>query len=321
MPLGRLYDKDYRFKLSGHATFPLRHGWLKKAFDAVAEQERRDTKRSVFLADDAIARFGVGRNMVGSMRYWATATGIITEDGCETTPFGRTLFGKKGFDPYMEDPATSWLVHWKLCSDPANTTWFWAFNHYSRLNFDRSALVRGIQHLVKEHPGARASQSTIKNDVVCFVRTYAEQPFSLKTGPEDTLDSPLAELGLVRSVGNRDEFRFVRGPKSTLRAGVVAFAVHEFWSARSSSRKNSGAKTLSFEALAHEPGSPGRVFALDENALMDHLSEIEETSYGAYRWSETTGLRQLICVRQIESEVAFGFFARGAERAQRRTAA
>ena len=49
----------------GHETFPLRYGWLKKAFDAVAEEEATGNERSVFLAADAIARFGVGRNMVG----------------------------------------------------------------------------------------------------------------------------------------------------------------------------------------------------------------------------------------------------------------
>ena len=92
MQRGRLYEKDYQLKLSGHETFPLRYGWLKKAFDAVAEEESRSSKRSVFLADDAIARFGVGRNMVGSMRHWATAVGVIADDGGKTTRLGRFLF-------------------------------------------------------------------------------------------------------------------------------------------------------------------------------------------------------------------------------------
>ena len=36
MQRGRDYTKtDYRPKLSGHETFPLRYGWLKKALDAV----------------------------------------------------------------------------------------------------------------------------------------------------------------------------------------------------------------------------------------------------------------------------------------------
>ena len=102
---------------------------------------------------------------------------------------------------------------------------------------------------------------------------------------------------------------------------MVAFAVHEFWSGRSAVRPVSTARTLSFEALAHEPGSPGRVFALDENALADLLLEIEEVSDGAYRWSETAGLKQLICEREVTRDEALHFVALDAGQGQRRNAA
>lgn len=39
MPRGPLYEDAYSPQLSGHETFPLRYGWLKKAFDAVARSE------------------------------------------------------------------------------------------------------------------------------------------------------------------------------------------------------------------------------------------------------------------------------------------
>lgn len=321
MARGRLYEEDYQLRLSGHETFPLRYGWLKKAFDAVAEQESRGFERSVFLAEDSIARFGVGRNMVGSMRHWAAAAGVISEDGCKTTSLGRFLFDAGGLDPYMEDPVTAWLVHWMLSGNPRNTTWFWAFNHYAALTFDRDALVRGIEKLVKEHPGTRAAPSTIRSDVACFVRTYVGQPPSAKTGHEESLESPLAELGLIRPTGKRDGFRFMRGRKPTLGVGMIAFAVHEFWSGRSAVRPVSTARTLSFEALAHEPGSPGRVFALDENALVDLLLEIEDASGGAYRWSETAGLKQLISEREVAPDEALQFVALDAGQGLRRNAA
>ena len=77
---GRLYENDYKPKLSGHETFPLRYGWLKKALDAVSDTGDSQPGRSVFLCDDAIARFGVGKNMVASMRHWAVAVGVIEEE-------------------------------------------------------------------------------------------------------------------------------------------------------------------------------------------------------------------------------------------------
>ena len=43
----------------------------------------------------------------------------------------------------------------------------------------------------------------------------------------------------------------------------------------------------------YEPGSPGRVFVLNENDLIDLVIQIEDLSQGNYRWSESTGLKQL----------------------------
>ena len=313
MPRGRLYEKDYRLRLSGHQTFPLRYGWLKKAFDAVAEVEHVDGRRPVFLDDDVIAKFGVGRNMVGSMRHWAAATGIISNDGRATTSLGQYLLGARGLDPFMEDPVTLWLVHWSLCSNPRNTTWFWAFNHFPALTFDRDALVKGIKSLATEHPESRASISTIRNDVACFIRTYVVRPPTPAVSHEESLDSPMTELGLIQTIGRRDGFRFVRGQKPSLGAGTVAYAVHNFWSGRFSV-----AETLSFEALAHEPGSPGRVFLLNENVLADYLMEIENVSGGAYRWTETAGLKQLVRTRKIDHEKALKFVRRDIGRGYRR---
>ena len=78
MPRGPLYQPDYHPHLSGHETFPLRYGWLKKAFDEVRASEDQDHNKSVFTDEDAIARFGLGKNMVSSMRHWATAAGLLS---------------------------------------------------------------------------------------------------------------------------------------------------------------------------------------------------------------------------------------------------
>ncbi len=100
---GRIYEEGYQPKLSGHETFPLRYGWLKKAFDAVAAAEECGRNRSVFLADDAIARFGGGKNMVASMRHWAAAAGVIEESpgrsACDLPP-GTSPLSKLDLGPF-----------------------------------------------------------------------------------------------------------------------------------------------------------------------------------------------------------------------------
>lgn len=175
MARGPLFHDEYRPQLSGHETIPLRYGWLKKAFDAINATEADPENKSVFLREDAIARFGVGKNMVASMRHWAAAADIIAEspgaNTIRTHAFGRRIFGDGGLDPYMEHPATLWLVHWKLAARPSKTTWFWAFNHCPALTFEREHLVKGILRIATERGWSRVAAATIKNDVACFVRT------------------------------------------------------------------------------------------------------------------------------------------------------
>ncbi len=60
------------FRFSGHQTFPFRYGWFVRA----ARQIQADP--GLFVRPDALARLGVGKNMVGSIRHWCLATGLMT---------------------------------------------------------------------------------------------------------------------------------------------------------------------------------------------------------------------------------------------------
>ncbi len=305
MSRGPLYQDSYSPQFSGHETFPLRYGWLKKAFDRVAETEGEDSNRTACWDDDAIARFGVGKNMVASMRHWARAARVIDETGTnsvQTTELGRMLFGAKGLDPYMEHPATLWLIHWQLTSRPEKTTWFWAFSHYPAITFERETLVKRLDRLAKDRAWSRVANTTIKNDVACFIRTYVARQPSGKVGHDDALESPLTELGLIKAIGKKDGFRFVRGPKSTLGDGTFVYALIDFWS-----RHSPNAATLSFEAVAHAPGGPGRVFLLDENDVADRLAVLDDATRGALKWSETAGLKQVVRNIDISEEAALSY--------------
>lgn len=302
-----LCAEGYTPQFSGHETFPLRYGWLRKVYDRVAETQHETNNRVACWDDDAIARFGVGKNMVRSMRHWAKAAGIIDEapnGATHTTLLGDLLFGKHGFDPYLEYPTSLWLIHWQLAAISTKTTWFWAFNHCPAITFDRDHLVKGIQKIVEERAWQRASETTVKSDVACFLHTYVARRPSGTTGYDDALESPLTELGLIKATGKKDGFRFARGPKSTLGNGVFAYAVADFWS-----RYSGASTTLSFEAVAQAPGSPGRVFVFDENDIAVRLARLEEATDGALSWSESAGLKQVVRTINLNGDTKFQWLA------------
>ena len=303
------FDEDsYKPRLSGHETFPLRYGWLKKAYDAA--DDTQDCS-SVFAEEGAIARFGVGKNMVAAIRHWAVAAGVLDEGaGLRRSSLGDLIFANDGLDPWMEAPATSWLAHWNIAGRPALTTWYWGFSHNSALAFERDTIVQGIRELATRHEWPRASVATIRRDVGCFVRAYAAPHTPAATLSDDALESPLAELGLIRATGRREGFQFVRGPKPTLPPGIVCYAITNFWREHAPE-----ANTLALESLAYAPGSPGRVFMLGEDDLVTLLSTVDDLTEGAYRWSETAGLRQLIRARPLADGEALEYVRAGYEAA------
>ena len=92
-------EQNRRPQFTGHETFTLRYGWLKKAYDAVKQPTAND-ERSFFLQEDAAAKLGVGKNMVSSMRHWATVSGVIKKD--HVTKFGDWLLEDQ--DPLYGKP-------------------------------------------------------------------------------------------------------------------------------------------------------------------------------------------------------------------------
>lgn len=296
---GPLASPDFRGHFSGHETFTLRYGWLNKIFDAVSASQHKNNA-SLFSRDEAIADFGVGKNMVSSMKHWGLATGIIAEadTGYCITRLGNLLMGEQGLDPYLEFPAALWLIHWNIASNPKRTTtWYWAFGYYSGLVFDQDRLTSEIAQLCSDRGWDRVAQTTIKRDVECFVRTYATSSRrSSGDVTEDSLESPLAELALIKPTGFRGNYQFQRGPKPSLPNELFVYALDKFW------RGHTSSATLSVEAISYEPGSPGRVFKLDEDSIVERLTGIDQSSGGSFQWTDTAGLRQVLRTDKKYSE-------------------
>lgn len=276
-----------RPQFSGHETFPLRQLWLRKAYDAVTEFEG-PAPRATFSDDEAIVRFGVGKNMVAAIRFWASACKMIDEvdGGYAPTRFAQLLFDPQaGLDPYCEKPATTWLMHWFLASTPdKTTTWYYLFNHVAQQVFDREAVVNALSGMIGEH-GLRISIATLKRDVECCIRSYV--PRLGGDSPEEMSEPLLGELGLIQQ-NFKGSFEFRRGAKRSLPNGIFAFALLDYWQ-----RLEHVGSVMAFDRVAHDYGSPGRVFKLDETAVADRLIALDELTHGQIQWTEQSGIRQV----------------------------
>lgn len=278
---------------SGHETFPLRYGWLKKVYDSVYYAgNSKDKLRDIFNNDEAIALFGVGKNMVSSMRHWATWSGIISDNEVPISSFVSSILDDKGYDPWLESPISLWILHWQLARRPRLLTYYWFFNIFNGNNFDKEQINNSLKSICEDYNLKPPSELTLKRDIDCFLRTYVSKSNNQGKISEDTLESPLAELGLINTLNKRDLFQPARGSKESLTNGVFLLVLHDFWS-----RNWKNQTSVSIESLVYDAGSPGRIFLLDEDAVLEKAYDISTLGLGI-EWTESSGLRQFI--RSVE---------------------
>lgn len=282
-----------RYSFSGHQSFPFRYTWLPKSIKYSREYP------DLFSRDDAMVILGVGKNMVESIRHWCEALGLVDllDRGRQAKPteLGLRLLGSDGWDPYIEDPATLWLLHWLLVRQRDRaSTWRLAFTRFSADIFRSADLRSWLLKLVSGNLRVRVTEESMRRDVDVFLRTYCPATINRDLPFEDTFDCPLVELGLIQRL-EMDYYRFVRGPKPTLPDAIFIYALLDYWLQIAESQR-----TLSFETILHGEGSPGAAFKLSENALVERLEGLPPWSQLEY--DDTAGLR-LILRHELQVEI------------------
>jgi hypothetical protein len=269
-----------RYRFSGHQTFVSRNGWLEKGVNLILNNPHG------FLGSDAVVQLGVGKNMVESIKYWCQQTGLIEDtDVAGTmclTDLGRFLFGdgkKTGVDPYLEDDASLWLLHYKMVVDAPESTWSIVFNHYNKPEFRKDEMTSFIVRRLSDK-GQSISDKTLERDVDCFIRTYAG---TRSAGGEESFDSPFLALRLMQATSDTGLYRLNIGRKHNLPDALIGYAILRYM-------ESIGELNVSLVRLLFDPKSPGQVFKLNQGALVDAVLSLGDDRRSKLTYSDTAGL-------------------------------
>jgi hypothetical protein len=271
--------------VSRHETFTPRYGWLKKGFDAVT----KDSK--VFSAPNGIERLGVGKNMVRSIRSWCLAFHLIEpykkgqKGSFGPTKFGESLLSDNGWDPFLEDISSIWLLHWNLFIPPFEAvSWPLAFNYCSIQSFDNKQLTKVIVSSSKNYGNlSNRSEDSFAKDASCIIRMYSDNFADHDMGT----DCPFNQVELIRPIEERNNFRFIIGEKNTLPSLIFIAACFSY--AKLTQPKQ---RTLSFHKILYEFNSPGIVFKITETEAGQMLDEATKRIPDV-EFVESMGNRQL----------------------------
>lgn len=275
--------KNRKAKFSGHQTFVARYGWLEKGYRFASDGKS-------FTNPEAIVELGVGKNMVDSIRYWIELSGI-TSSG-KTSEFGKNLLdSRSGWDPFLEDNNSYWLLHWMLNTHPHYIhAGMVLFSYLRKPEFDKRQTLDSVIRLLDSKNIKSPSENIIYKDIDCYLRLYAGTRKAHNLKEEELLGSPFQELNLIQMVNDSDLYSFNIGNKINLAPEIIAYAI---WDYMHKQKKIA----ISLNEALYREFSPGLIFMLDENSIVEaveHVS-IEPQFSEAFGFSEAGGIASIHC--------------------------
>jgi len=269
-------QKKYIF--SGHDSFQCRQLWLKKGYDYVRSGKS-------FNEEDSVVVLGVGKNMVAAIRFWMKAFGLITPDD-RLTEFADRLLADDGYDPYLEDEASLWLLHYKLVSSGYSSSYSIVFNELRRekIEFTRDNFIAYVKRKSNGNKSFSVSEGTLYEDFSVLSKMYVGAEEQAKD-KEDSFSGLLVELDLVKTLSREknDFFVIENSERPEIPDEVVLYAILD----------NSDFElSIGFNSLEQDYNSIGSIFALSRSGIINKIEHItSKLSYVVF--NDQAGIKEL----------------------------
>lgn len=267
-----------KYTFSGHDSFQCRQLWLKKGYDYVQEGKN-------FNDEDAVVQLGVGKNMVSSIRFWLKAFNVIDNKDIPTK-FGKRLFdNENGYDPFLEDEASLWLLHYQLVKNGFASIYSIIFNEFrkEKLFFNKETFVNYVKRIGDNNSDLNFNENTVAKDFIVFANLYKSDPESKDV--EDSFSGILSEIELLKTTGKgKDEQFYIENTeRDNLPESVVLYTILD--------NPNYG-NSISLNSLEFDLNSPGSIFALNRSGLMNKISDIVD-GFKDITFTDQAGIKEL----------------------------
>lgn len=271
-------NKTNKYTFSGHESFPCKALWLKKGFDFVVDGNK-------WSSPDSVVKLGVGKNMVASIRFWMKAFNLVENDNL-TSIANLLLNDENGFDPYLEDLGTLWLLHYLLVSTGEATLYNLFFTRFQRERtlFERQQVVALVKRCMTEDNKLKGyNENTVKKDVAVLLQNYL-RPY--KSMSMEDYSALLIDLDLIRQTSDNKMFTFNIEGKAQLPLDILLYAILQ---------EKGTDNTVDYDTLQ----TVGLMFCLTDMELIDMLMSLQAKYPQILRYTDTAGLRQVQLLHNI----------------------
>lgn len=273
-----------KYIFSGHESFQCKSLWLKKGYDYLLDGNS-------FTDIDAVAKLGVGKNMVSAIRFWLRAFGLMEAD--QLQPIATYIFDSdRGRDPFAEDLNTLWLLHFLLVSTKVASIYNILFVEYQRekKEFSKQELQSFIKRkcVVPEQKNVY-NENTVRKDIGVLLKNYIA-PKDLKA--IEDFSSLLIALGLIidtgkQSTNSENLYTFKTNDPSEIASEIILYALI---------RMKGTDRTVSFDVLQQI----ALIFGLSMATLIDIIRFLETSFPETLVFTDNSGIKNVQFLRDID---------------------
>ena len=241
----------------------------------------------IFTSPDAVASLGVGKNMVASIRYWSRAFGLSVND--KPTPFATSIFDtENGYDPYLEDEGTLWLLHYFLITKEIASLYHLTFLDFQRekREFDRNQLLAFVRRKcnVPEQKNV-FNENTVKKDIGVLLHNYVAPTV---IGSNEDFSAIFLDLGLINALGS-DCYSFNEIAPIHIHPDILLFALLDY--------KGSD-NTISLDGMQEV----ALIFGLSLTSLIELIREIVSQHPDDLSYTDNSGVKNLQFIHNIDAD-------------------
>lgn len=291
-----------KMRFRAHETFYIRKGWLGKGMKNV------DIKSNIFVDknENPMDILGIGANMVKSLRYWLPAVGLtsgVREQ--KLTAFGKIIYEN---DKYIEELGTLYLLHYKLVTNREDATaWYVFFNEFDVKEFTKDDFIKRMQTFLKSNGNEISEENnesditnkskdivamrSLEDDFACILNTYVSND-RLLDEPENNIDCPFRELGLVDYVNKKN--------KTYKKSVPLAHSFNPWVILAIIMDQAKDRREINLNDLLTESCNIGKVFNLDTITMLKLLHTIDKM--GEIKIVRTAGLNVIRLINQYSFE-------------------
>lgn len=275
-----------RYSFSGHESFFCKPLWLKKAYDALVQGVN-------FTSPDAVAALGVGKNMVASIRYWSRSLGLSEND--KPTSLAITIFDSvNGYDPYLEDEGTLWLLHYFLLSKKVASLYHLTFLDFQRekREFDRDQLLSFIRRKcnVPEQKNVY-NENTVKKDIGVLLHNYVT-PSELRSNED--FSAIFLDLGLINALGT-DRYAFNDTDPSHIHPDILLYTLLDY---------KGEDNTISLDGMQEI----ALIFGLSLTNLIELIRVVVAQHPEDLSYTDNSGVKNLQFIRDIDAAAVLNHY-------------